>query len=255
MNLKQRILTLLERTGLTPSEAKFYLVAHQNPKLTIKEIQKEARLSRTTAYRAFEKLKNLGLLTSSQESWRKNIETVSLNTVAEKLAKEQRQLRKVELELKSINNLMGLTAYSHMEEPLEIITDQNKITDKAFEILSRPWDKFLCYGSAERLLDVIGDDEEKAWVKERARRGKEVDVYLTELGDYSDYFLPDNTKDLRNVKIDVNPKVQDYMTYIYDNEVAIWHRDKELGNRGIIIKDPMLVRMHANMFKSLWDKK
>jgi len=255
MNINQRILQLLERTGLTPTEAKFYLVAHLNPKFPIKEIQKKAGLSKTSAYRAFENLRELGLLTSSQENWRKNVQSVSLKTFAERLAKEQRRLRKVELELKSIGNLMGLTAFSHLEEPLQIITDRNKIQEKAFTLFAGNWDHFLCYGSAERLIDVIGNQEEREWVKQRSKKGRTVDCWITEIGNYAHDFMPNNDKEYRNVKINIEKENQDYMTYVIGDEVITWHKDKELGNRAIIIKDPLIVRMQENMFKRIWKTK
>jgi len=255
MNINQRVLQLLERAGLSSSEAKFYLAAYQNPKMSIKEIQKKSGLSKTSAYRAFESLREFGFITTSNDNWRKIVETTSLNTLAEKLAKEQRKLRKIELELKSIGNLMSLTAFSHLEEPLEIITNQNKIQEKAFSLFASDWDKFLCYGSAERLIDVIGNQEEREWVKQRSKRGRTVDCWITEIGDYAHDFLPNNDKDLRNVKINIEKENQDYMTYIIGDEVITWHKDKELGNRAIIIKDPLIVRMQENMFKRIWKTK
>ncbi|MBN2086801.1 hypothetical protein JW758_00470 [Candidatus Peregrinibacteria bacterium] len=254
MDIKRRVLQLLGRAGMTPSEAKFYLTAHRNPKLTIKDLQMKSGLSRASAYRAYENLKELGLITSSQENWRKNVETVSLRTVAEKLAKEQRRLRKVELELQSMGDLMGLTAFSHIEDPVEIITDQNLIKEKAFKILHKDWEHFVCYGSPERLIDVIGEDEEKDWVKRRYKMGKSVDAVMTEVGDYVNYILPTCERDLRNVKICLDKENQDYCSYIFDDEVVVWHKDKNLGNRAIVIKDPLIARMQKNMFQETWNK-
>ena len=255
MDIKRRVLQLLGKAGMTSSEAKFYLTAHKNPKLTIKELQIRSGLSRTSAYRVFENLKNMGLITSSQDNWRKSIETVSLRTVAEKLAKEQRRLRKVELELKSMSDLMGLTAFSHIQDPVDVISDKNKIVDEAFKLLSADWDHMLCFGSAERLLEVIGDSEEKSWVQSRFKKGKTVDVWLTELGKYSDYFLPSSGRELRNVKINLDNKNKDYCTYVCGDKVAIWQKDDEFGNKAVIIKDPTIVKSYEQMFQSLWTSK
>jgi len=82
---------------LNETEAAFYLAAYQNPSHSIKELQKATGLS-TPSPTDFEKLKESGLLTASQNSWRKNIQTISLKTLAEKVGSEQRKLRKVELE-------------------------------------------------------------------------------------------------------------------------------------------------------------
>ena len=237
---------------MTPSEAKFYLTVHQNPKLTLKELAIKSKLSVSSTYRAFENLKHLGLITSSQDHWRKSVEAVSLRTVAKKLASEQRRLRKVELELQSISDLMGLTAFSHMEDPIQIITDQNKITEEAYKELYRPWEYFYCYGSTERLVDVIGDAEEKDWVKKRVKLGKTADAIITEKGEYFDYFMPSNNKELRNVKVSIDKNNNDRCLYIFEDEVTIWHKDKDLGNRAVVISDPTVVKSYQQMFRGLW---
>ena len=51
MNSQQHIKNLLEKIGLTPSEAQFYMTVYANPKLTIAEIQQKAGMSLPTAYR------------------------------------------------------------------------------------------------------------------------------------------------------------------------------------------------------------
>ena len=252
--MKKHILNLLVRIGLTEKEANFYLTANQNQNLTIKDLKEKSGLSLASTYRAFDKLKTLGLVTSSQENWRKSIEAVSLKTLANKLAKEQRKLRKVELELKKYDNLMNLTSFSDFSEPVEVLSDQNKIVEKCFEILSRPWENMLVYGSAERLIDVIGNDPEREFKRIRAQKGKSCTVVLTEVGPYASEFMPNNEKDLRNVKIKIDRTQQDYMTYVYDDEAIVWKMDENVGNRAIVIRDPALVGMNAQFFNTVWQK-
>ena len=252
MNLKGHIIELLERIGLSNAEAKFYMTVYQNPRATIKDIQKYSKLSLPSAYRAYERLKTLGLITASPDNWRKSIETVSLRTLAEKLAREQRKLRKVELELKRLNNLMHVSSFSDLEEPIQILTDQNQIIEKCYEIVHRSWDHFLCYGSAERLIDVIGKKPELDFINERRIQGKSVNCIITEIGEFAHEFMPNNMQDLRNVRLLIDEKNQDYMTYIYENEVTIWKKDEVSGNRAVVLTDPGLVKNYRSMFDTIW---
>jgi sugar-specific transcriptional regulator TrmB len=255
MTTKQRIIRLLLRIGLTESEAELYFTAYQKPQLTLAELQKKTGYSTASIYRAFDRLKNLGLITSSRDNWRKNVEAVSLKKLGEKVAKEQRKLRKVELELKQMDDLMNLTTlYDSLEEPVEILTNQNQIIDKAFEILSRPFDHFLAYGSSERLIEILGYDTEREFVNTRLRKGKSADVVLTEMGPYGRELIKTNDRELRNMKFKIDPANQETMTYIYDNEAVIWHKDSDSGSRAIVIKDPSLIKMHENMFSTLWSQ-
>ena len=89
----------------------------------------------------------------------------------------------------------------------------------------------------------------------RNRQGKGVNAISTERGPYSNECNSKAELELRNMKYVIDPNNQDYMTYIYDKEATIWYKDKEFGNRAIVIKDPSLVKMHRNIFDSLWQKK
>lgn len=253
MQLKARIIELLQKVGLTPAEAKFYLAVQKNSQLTLSQIQKETGLSRASVYRSFEKLHGLKLVTSSQDNWRKNIQAVSLNFLASNLAKEQRKLRKIELELKKVNNLMTFSNNSYATEPVELLTEPNQIIEKCFQILQKPLNNFCCYGSAERLIDVIGKDPEHEFVKIRSRKGKKVNCVLTEIGEYTKEFIPHNERDLRNMKLKINPSMNNYVTYLYDNEATIWLNDKDLGKRAIVIKDPVLIKIQQQFFQQLWN--
>lgn len=255
MKLQKHIIELLKRIGLTESEAMFYLAVQQNPNQTIQDIQKRCRISRASAYRAFEHLKELRLLSNSTHNWRKSMEAAPLKNIAEKLAKEQRKLKKIELEIKRLDNLMNLnSSFLDNEDPVQVLVNPNDITEKCFEILHQPWDSMLCYGSAERLIDVIGNDAEREFVKLRVKKGKKAYAILTELGGYTQEFIPHNHRDLRNMKLRVDKTNQDYATYVYGNEVTIWHRDKELGSRVIVIKEPTMIHTYQTTFDMLWKK-
>lgn len=253
MKLRARLLDLLEHIGLGRKEAILYLAILEHPHATMKDLVTLTRLSKSTVYRAYEKLRALQLVSSSAENWRREIEALPLSALANTVGKRQRKLRKIELELKRLNTLFGMCTHT-LEDPVEIITNEQQIKEKAFEILSRPWDRFQCYGSAERLPEVLGEKEEDNWVKERFRRGKATDVIITEVGKYAHEFLPRNDKELRKVHVDIDENNQDYCTYIYDDEVTIWHRDIELGNRAIVITDPVVVSMQKKMFNDLWKR-
>jgi DNA-binding MarR family transcriptional regulator len=255
MNLRKRLLALLQKLNLTENEARFYVLLNQNPGLTLNEVQNKLQISNATTYRIFDKLTSLGLITSSQENWRKNISSVSISALADLIARENRKLKRIELELKDLDNLMNLNARAFKEDPIKILYDKNQIAEQNYKILHKPWNRINVFGSGERLIDVVGEEHEKNFVKIRTRMGKSVNLYLTEYGEYASEFMPKNEAQLRDVKLDINPDLQDYMTYIYDDEVTIWHKDKKLGNRAIIIDDPFLVRNYKSQFEYAWKNK
>jgi len=252
MELKRHIIGLLNRIGLSDTEAKFYLAVYQNPQHTIAELQKICGFSRATAYRSFENLKERKLLTSSQNNWRKNIEAVSLRTIGEKLGRESLKLRKVEYELKKLDNLLDLTNFQETVEPVEIFTDQNQITEECYKLLNADWSHISCYGSGEKSYEIPGEKAMRDFVSMRARKGKTIDAIFTELGDRTKELLKKNEQELRNGKLFIDPLCQNSMTYVYDKQVTIWQKDEELGKRAIVIHDPGLIKMYQLNFRKAW---
>ena len=252
MQLKNHILSLLERIGLTDLESKFFLAVYQNPQKTIGQLQKLGGLSHTSAYRAFEHLKDLRLITSSPENWRKNVEAVSLRSIAEKMGRESLKLRKVELELKKIENLMQLSDYSETTEPVEIYTDQNQITEECYKLLNADWNHISCYGSADKAYEIPGLKAMSDFVSMRAKKGRTIDAVFTDLGNHTKDLLKKNEQELRNGKLHLDPLSQNLMTYIYDKQVTIWQDDQDLGKRAIIINDPGMIKIYQNNFIKTW---
>jgi len=61
--------------------------------------------------------------------------------------------------------------------------DQNLIVEQCYRILRQPMDQFCAYGSVERLMDVIGNDYERDFVRAHPPGEKWTGVF-TELGTY-----------------------------------------------------------------------
>lgn len=254
MTLNQRLIKLLLKMGLNRSEADIFLIVNQNPKLSLKEIQQKSGYSLAQIYRAYEKLRAEGLLTSSNSEWRKEVETISLKTLGEKLLKEQRKLGKIARELKELSNLNDLNKNCLLPDPIEVLTDQNQIIEKNYQILAQPWSNMAVYGASQVLIDVIGSDHEHNFVDHRVRKGKSVNVTITSLEDeYYQEAKATNEHKLRNMKVNLIPNIKDSMVYIYDQEVTIWKKDALLGNRAIVIKEPALVSLQQKFFDQVWN--
>ncbi len=252
MNINRKIVQLLVRMGLTETEARFYLAVYQNPKLTMADLRKICGFSLATCYRVFESLYEKKFLTSSADDWKKNIEAVSLKTLASKLGRESLRLRKVEYELKKLGDLMEFSSVYSVTEPTEILTDQNQISDHCYRLLNADWDHIQCYGSGEKAYEVPGYKPMRDFVTLRAKRGKTIDAVFTELGQHTRELLKNNGRELRNGKLLIDPYCQNSMTHMYDKQVTIWQKDPELGNRVILIHDPGLIRLYQANFQKTW---
>jgi len=254
MHIQKHILNLLLRIGFTDSEARFYMAAYQNPQKTIPELQKISKVSLPSAYRAFDHLRELKLVTSSQNNWRKNIQVVSLKTIGEKLASESLKLRKFEYELKKTENLLKLANYQEALAPIDIFTDQNQITEECYKLINSNWNHISCYGSGEKAYEIPGFKPMSDFVSMRARKGRTINAVFTELGDHTRDLLKKNQHELRNGKLHIDPANQNVMTYLYERQITIFQKDEELGKRAIVIHYPGLIRMYMANFNKIWEQ-
>lgn len=252
MDSKHHLKEILKKIGLTESEATLYLAISQHPHVTLTDLKKITGFSLATVYRLFESLKEKHMVISSAENWRKNVQATSLRAIAERLSSEQRKLGKIEAQLRNMDNIQNMTQYATTKDPIKILTDRNELIEHCYRILNKDWDHITCYGSPERLIDLLGNVPEENFVKIRAKKGKSCSAIFTECGDYTREILPKNMQELRNVKLRIDDKNQESMVYTYGNEVTVWSVNKELGERAIVIQDPALVKVYANAFQGLW---
>ncbi|MBD3330831.1 hypothetical protein GF354_04865 [Candidatus Peregrinibacteria bacterium] len=250
MKLKEKTIRLLKKIGLTDNEACFYYHAYKCKNQSVSDIQKKLKFSRATAYRIYDKLRDMKIVVPNHAG--SAVQVASLNQIAQQLAKQGRKMDKLAFECRNVDSLLSFSTFAFNEEPFEIITDKNMIVEQNYKILHKKWDHLLAYGSSERLLDVVGDEHEKKFIKLRNRYGRSCSLYMTEFGDYAAYHMPNDVNELRDTKLEVDEKKQSYMMYIYGDEATIWHKDSNLGNRALVVSDPLLIQMYKSMFQASW---
>lgn len=248
------LLSLLEKLGLTESEAKFYLLVLKKPDLTVREVQVELGFSLAKTYRIFDKLKEMNMIFASANNWKQSLTALSLRRLSEKIDQEQRQLGKLSREIKDISGIQSFYLNSNAQEPVRIITDYAEMSAHKMHIVETYEGLLKCYGAVDRLQDLVGPHVENCFVKNRVRSGKKAVAIFSELGDYAKELLPKNDLELRTVKIAVDSNKQDCMVYTYQDGVTVWSKDKDLGNRAIVISDPVLVKMYHQNFDSMWSR-
>jgi len=253
VNLLQKTIRVFEQMGYSEQEARFYYYAYKNSNLSVSDLSKKMRISRATAYRIYSKFREQRIIVPSKTS-HGQLNVISLQNIAQNVLKTGRKLIKLAHQCRNIDALLELSSFAFSEDPLEIITDKNLLVDQNYKILHKKWDHLLAYGSTERLLDVVGQEHERKFVNLRRRLGRTCDLFMTEFGDYAAYHMPNDLRDLRNTKFKADPNKQDYIMYMYDDEMTIWHNDKNLGVRALVVKDPLLLDMYKSMFHTSWSQ-
>lgn len=236
MDLQSHIKKLLIKAGLNDSEASFYLFVLENKGCSISDVYKKSDISKSSAYRAFDSLKNLELLKSDSTSWKTNLDPLSLSGLIKKLENTQRTQRRLILELKTINKAESLTGNSRIAGIETLNGDE--IWEKYLDLSEMKYGTNLSYGSWEdfnrekSLLPI-----ERKFIKNRLKNGNSAKSCLTRTGP--------NTKEITDHDLDQNRitshHYEDYLKPIWinafenNNFVYIWEIDEKGKSYGTLI--------------------
>jgi sugar-specific transcriptional regulator TrmB len=84
MEINNRIKRLLVMSGLTEDEARLYLYVLQNKGCSIMDVARECGIPKTTAYRLFGTLKEVGLVNSTTDSWENSLVPLPIDAFIKK---------------------------------------------------------------------------------------------------------------------------------------------------------------------------
>jgi len=95
-----RFRELLKKSGLNDSEAKmFQALSRVSGSVPLKDVIAECRMTEFTGYRTARRLAEKGFVEIAKVGAAKSIRALSLDRIARSVGREQRKLRRLELEL------------------------------------------------------------------------------------------------------------------------------------------------------------
>ena len=147
MNYDKKLHSLLLRAGLKPDEATLYMYVLCNCGCSISDAYKAAGISKSSAYRAFENLRDLELVLSDSGSWKTNLQSVSLSGLIKKLENNQRREGRLLADLKVLNGASKLSGNSKI--PGIETFEGDAVFEKYIELSQRNFDTDLVYGNWE----------------------------------------------------------------------------------------------------------
>jgi len=248
MQLQKRLKSLLKKAGLNENEADFYLFVLENKGCSIADVYKNSKLSKTTAYRAYESLKNLQILDSESDSWKTNLQALSLEGLIRKIGNEQRRKRRLVNELKFLDKAKALSC-NYKTPDIQVINDLEKIKEKYLELSETEFNMDLAFGSWEDFSYGPNSVEiEKKFIQNRLKNGGGARIFLTKDGpnthEITDYDVEENRKSMMVETTYTKP------TWINafegNNFVYIWEMDENQTPYATLIDSKPI----ANFYKS-----
>ncbi|MBU1018763.1 MAG: hypothetical protein ABII07_03600 [Patescibacteria group bacterium] len=147
MDTQKRLKSLLLKAGLKTDEADLYIFVSENPGCSISDAYKNSGISRSSAYRAFESLRDLEILNCNSDSWKTNLQTTSLSGLIKKLEAEKRRKSRLITELKTLNTAQKLIGNSKIAG-IETFEGED-VYQKYLDLSEMDFDTDLVYGDWE----------------------------------------------------------------------------------------------------------
>jgi hypothetical protein len=200
MDLNNRLKRLLLKSGLKHDEAALYLFILENKGCSIMDASKACGIPKTSAYRAFESLKENSLVKFSANSWKTDLEALPLGILIKRLENDQKNRRRVIHELKVLNSIKKIPLESGLSIPqIETFKGENAL-EKYIELSELPWHTNLAFGNWED-LNVKGNNFvpiEKNFIQNRIKNGGNALIFITKDGPYTHEITDYDTSENRS---------------------------------------------------------
>lgn len=253
MNINNRLHRLLYKAGLKAEEAALYIHILENKGCSIIDAARSCRIPKTTAYRAFESLKDMMLIKSCSTSWKNHLEALPITDLMGKLENEQKNKRRLINELKLMFLIKDIPAVALSVPQIEIFKG-DKSLEKYLELSEMDWRTNLSFGNWED-LNVNGHliPLEKKFIKNRLKKGANAYSHLMKSGpctrEITDYDADEN----RITKTSNNDSYMPMWTNTFEgnNFVYIWTLDDKKKLIGTLIDSKAVADFYRHYIYSL----
>lgn len=250
MDITRKLKDLLDRSGLSEEEIRFYINVLKKPNSTIYNLSKSAKIPKDKAYQICDSLEDRKLVTIDKNNKFKRLKATSLKNFANKLHNQGRSLHRTADSLKEINTFLpylGATEEDHVFKTFS----HEKAAEEFVDMSMLKWNEILAYGDFEAIFNAIGVDSDRQFVKNRLRRGKKCYPILSNPGDYcwKEIIEKDEIED-RQTKVIYDDKLKNcFVAFMPDiNMTAIWMMNEDGLVSGAVIENSIITQLHNNIY-------
>jgi len=242
--LQQQLVTI----GLTPQEARIYLLVFNNPKIRVKEIAHQLNIMIPSVHRTLHSLREKGcILTSGKRPIR--LTAVPPSMCLAKLVNEDYQKRIVIQ--KQIEDEVNKQMTGREELDVRFLESKQETFNYVLPIIQRLKKELFILSVGEPVPDEIF-----IAIVEAIRRGVEVKMLAETYDETNRELLQNWQKNGYQVRYLTKPLL-DFTLTVHDGESCVVQirREKEKEQRvGIAISNPGYTRAQRQYFLSLWEK-
>ncbi len=188
MNFSKQLGSLLTDCGFSEAEVRVYRELLRNPAATIWDLVKRTGLSKSTTYRAFDRLRSLRAVENSEQG----IQARSLKHVVAELQKQERSLRKNIVKLKQLAPYLHAAGSEH--DTFEDCYTPDQIRDAYLHMSQVEYDTNLDFGDFENFVPIIGGLETPETFRRNRLKHAEHRAVCTTFGPFTAHFCTRKTE-------------------------------------------------------------
>ncbi|MEK7672904.1 MAG: helix-turn-helix domain-containing protein [Patescibacteria group bacterium] len=253
MALMRKLTDLLEKTGLSESEVRFFVAILKNPHSTIYELAKIAGIQKDKAYKICESLKARKLITFIEDGKLKKPVCLSLNNFIENLNSQGRGFFKTAEKLSEIKSFLPMLKFENEGMDFEFF-DHDQAGEKYFDLTYLNWNRIIGYGCLDAVIGAIDEEVDRQFIARRVRKGAEAFAVIANPVKYSFDLLENDYKEMRKSRVIMDKKVSDYFVAVVPEQktFAIWKKQESGNVNGLIMRNSMLADLHENIFDFMY---
>ncbi len=235
---------VLVEIGLQETEARFYLAALELGQASVRDIAKQADISRTNAYDVFARLLDQGLVTQiASPSGKTMVAAEPPEHLLSLFEERRRRLKSAMPELQSLHNNSTAKPRVRFYEGVDGI---KTVLNETLTCRSKMLRGIL---SMRDLFQATGQAWMEDLVQRRILAGVRLRVVRSPITDLNELW-PASTDDLRELRFCPDAYVFSMTTYIYDEKVALISSSRE--NFALTIESAEFAAMQGHLFEALW---
>jgi rRNA pseudouridine-1189 N-methylase Emg1 (Nep1/Mra1 family) len=260
MDIIKKLKLALSNSDLKEDEIAFYISVLKKPGATIFDIAKSAKIPKDRAYKIFSALEEKRLLSSAQtpnssERKQKKIIANPIENFIETIYAKGRKFYRTADSLKQVKPFLKL-----LNTPYEDVAIQSfgseEMAENWVDLSYLNFDTCLAYGSFEMMVENMGVEADQQFMGRRVKRGKKAFPILTEIGKYSrEMIINRDIRELRDTKVLETERLKNIFVTLFPDidTISIWLKNREGKITGTQIKNPLIARLHEDIFWELAD--
>ncbi len=242
----------LEMLQASPNAITFYLTSYRLGRRAIGQVAKEAQMDRSSAYLAFEQLKQLGVMEEEAVSGCKIVVAKPPQATVARLRTEIRRFRR---EVGGIEGAMPVLSAAYAaasERPvLQVFTGKDGLHRIMDDVLIQTSDEILLFSNFDEEKKVFDQKDHDDFIKRRVEAEIRLRLIATDSKQARTLQVEDQHC-LRQTRIIKDDQAFKSETYIYGDAIAMLSFDERSGIVGFIIRSKDFARTERWLFEQTW---